>query len=50
MFHLLCVVGTWVVFVTLGFEDEAVKLEEDNGNDAGVAPRRMLTDRVAMVY
>ena len=50
MVHLLCVVGTWVVFVTLRFEDEAVKLEEDNGNDAGVVPRRVLTDRVVMVY
>jgi len=45
--HLLCAVGTWVVFVTLRFEDEAVRLEEGNGNDTSVAPRRMLTDQVA---
>ena len=25
-----------MVFVTLGFEDEAHNLEEDNGNDVGV--------------
>lgn len=37
-----------MIFVTLGFEDEVLKLEEDNGNDAGVVPRRMLTDRVAI--
>jgi hypothetical protein len=35
-------VGIRVAFVTLRFEDDADKLEEDNGNDAGVAPRRML--------
>jgi hypothetical protein len=36
MFHFLYAVGTWVVIVTLRFEDEAVRLEEDNGNDAGL--------------
>ena len=50
MVHLLCVEGTCVTFVTLRFEDEAVKLEEDNGNDTGAAPRRVLTDRVVMVH
>jgi len=35
-FHLLCAGGIRVVFVTLRFEDETVRLEEDNGNDTGL--------------
>jgi len=46
-FHLLQIVGGWVVFETLRFEDEAVRLEEDNGNGPSrvMAPCRKLSDR-----
>ena len=39
-----------MLFATLRFQDEAVKLEEDNGNDTGMARLRCWLTGFAMVY